>query len=582
MYNGIIVLLFMGKKTNKKIDKADKIAKERLDEKKITEGLEAIYGKKGEIDLSTVQRKKRGFLEVMTKAVIALGVVSAILWGGFFVYHNLLVQQELQILQIELSGPEEVKSGEMVTIYFRYDFPYETALASLDLDVNVPSGFLIESFSEEPTNADDLIWRMGTQPRRTSGEISITGRWFSEVPSVNTVQAFARYKPINVNAEFEEITTFTLRTSDSIAKVDIEGPEEATADDEITYTITVRNESGLLMPSSRLLPEIPSSFIISESIPVLEPGFAPVWNIDALEPEEEREFLLRGTYASDTSGFEKWSAQLQFDQINQRITQANRQFYTDIIPSDLQVQLMIGGRNDILIIEPNAMMQTSILLENTSINDISGISALLDFDAEKRMPVRWSASTLGAGRLTADGIRYDDSVIGSLEAGGRTSLNAQFPIESRLTENDSRLMNAIVRVYRGSRELRSREVQIYITTSPEISAEINENDEVQIMVKAGTSPISDLRVRIPFGSQGRFIASDITKSDGDIADLTTSRIVWQIDALEANEEAILTIPLYDNEEDIAMGDLLINMIEFTGMYSEIKYDFRKTLSGLRR
>lgn len=569
------------KKKKKTEDKADTLAKERLDEKKITEGLQAIYGEEGEVDFSKVEKKKRSAVEVLVKLVIFLGLSAVIGWSGFFVYQQFSNYGEIQTLELEIDGPAEIISGEYVVFSINYNFPFETSLASLLIDLNIPQGFYIDSFSLEPTNKEDLIWRLGSQPRATSGEIEIGGRWFAEVPSVHTLQAFARYKPVNVNAEFEEINTLVVRTESSVANLEIDGPDEATSEDELTYTFTVRNNGDELMPVSRLIPEIPSGFVISSSSPEFDPGFAPVWNIESMEAGEEKEFRIIGTYATDVSGFSEWSARLQFDQRNQRVNQAEHKFYTDVAVSDLQVQLLIGGQNEILVLEPNSMMQTSILLENTSNNALSGISALLDFSAENRMPVRWSAAVLGSGRLTSAGIRYDEASIGDIDASGNRALNAQFPIEAQIGDNDSRLLMALVRIFRGNRELRSRTVRIYISTKPNIEAIINSNGEAVITVKAGDTPLSNLQMRIPFVDANSLILAESESTMGEFNFAGNSRINWQIDRLDAGQSADLIIRLNPDEINMGSGSLLIEAMELTGVYEEIEEGFRETLSGLR-
>jgi hypothetical protein len=568
-------------KKHKKPDHADKLAIESLESKDVEEGLRAIYGEKGEIDFSRVEKSGRSFLEVFSKLVLVLGLISGFSWGSFLIYQQFGVEKELQRLQLSIMAENEVTSGERIDVRIKYEFPFDVALASLSIDINVPNGFVIDDFSTEPTNKDDLVWQLGSQERRARGEITLSGRWFSEVPSINSVQVFARYKPANVNAEFEEILTHSISTSSSMAKLELEGPEVATAEDIATYKFKISNTGSEMMPLARLNPTIPEGFVIIESKPGFEPGFAPSWLIPTLNPGESKEFVIRGSFASDFSGFAEFVGRLRFEQMNQITEQANQKIYTDVASSDLKVQLLLGGKNDILIVAPNSLLQTSILLENTSTTELRGLSALLDFNAEKRMPIRWSASTLGAGRLTSDGVRYDEAAIGNIASGGRKLLNAQFPIEASLNQNDSRLLTAVVRVFRGNREIKSREVQVYIATEPTFSVNLVDG-EILVEVRAGNADMENMRVRLSFAKTGLFAGDQIAVEQGALGDISQSRINWNIGELKAGEQASLIIPLSENAViDLISGDLLIENAEMLGIYKEITSEMKQTLGNIR-
>ena len=121
------------------------------DTEAIEEGLQAIYGD-DRSDLHVVERDGSRLTRLLTRTVIFLAIVAVLAFGGFFLYSNFLatnVSSQPLIMNIEV--PPEVKSGEKTQILVNYANPSRIPVASLELDVNLPSSFVLAICQERPT-----------------------------------------------------------------------------------------------------------------------------------------------------------------------------------------------------------------------------------------------------------------------------------------------------------------------------------------------------------------------------------------------------------------------------------------------
>lgn len=536
------------KKTKKKaFDSFEKVARERLDEKKVEAGLQAIYGSE-KVSMEKLDRGQNKIIRVLSRIVIVLAVISALGWTSFIAYQAMQPSTQLDAFNLEIISSEEVASGEITTLTFKYYYP--DSLADLEIDINLPKNFILRETSLPPTNEDDLIWDLGSQVQGQPGEIVVTGKWLTRVPSETSVQAFARYKPLNVNAELEAVSSKVIRTTSSVADIEYMGPKEVTAGETIELVFEIKNNSDESLPTSEFAINLPQNFFLQRSNPVAnEEG---VWRIETIEPRQAFRVVMNGAFSSETSDLEELGYELYFLNDETSLTQVDEAIYFDVIASELQSSLLINGQSDLVIVSPGDDLDASIILENGLDTSVSNASVLLDFQSEKRMPVSWSASDLNGARITSEGILWSNELIGEIASGSREVLRAVFPVENSLSQNDTNEMTVTARTFIQSREIRSRRLQILIGNQPSVTTE-EVDDGLTYKVDSGVSGLSG--VRLEFSIDDPNFRPDV--SIGKINNFAGT-LIWSIEEMEPNQSASINFP----------RSLVIESTEFSANYPQ--------------
>lgn len=441
---------------------------EKKEEELIEEGLQAIYGDEKEVDFTKMDRGRGRFTSILLTIVVTLAVIALIGWGAFFVYNEYFTQQEEETFSVEIDVREELVSGEETSIAIRYQNPTDVPVTALELDVRLPSTFMISNLSPSPADEDELIWSVGSLPAGSDGVIVIDGVWAAEVPSSTPVQVLVNYRPANFNADFQEIETVYIQTLDSTFDLEFEGPEEAVPGESLEYRMRMKNTGTTVMEDVEFQLNLPPGFFLEESTPEVEPGAAPVWKYEEIPAGGEEEITFEGSFAADATGFQYFDMVTAILHADQSLTQATAQGFTDVLGSDLNVQLIVNGGIEDVSTSLGDNLRVTVAYENTGEADLENVSLLLDFQSELPLPIIWDEAELDGGRITADGILWDEFNIGSLAPEDRTLLNLIFPISSSIGSGQADQFAIVANASHGDIEVRSTPIAVVINSEAEL------------------------------------------------------------------------------------------------------------------
>ena len=93
-----------------------KPSREEEQELLMEEGLEAIYGKKEDIDFSKLDHDQDRLTKLLIRLVVGLGLVATMAWSGFFVFMNYVNPPRDETFTLEILMDETLVSGEATTI----------------------------------------------------------------------------------------------------------------------------------------------------------------------------------------------------------------------------------------------------------------------------------------------------------------------------------------------------------------------------------------------------------------------------------------------------------------------------------
>lgn len=403
-----------------------------VDDVAITNGLAAIYGDERD-DLRTVAKAPSRVTRFLVRAIGVLLILCVLVGIGYAAYAYWFAGDgDGKPLEMTFVVADNVQSGSETTLELDYRNQTGYPLTSVTIDLNVPAGFIPTRSEPVMTNMEDISWDLGTIGARSDGKILLTGTWFADVPSTTGVQALASYKPANFNAQFHDIAVKTVSTTTSTTTVLIEAPQTVNVGEEMTYTIRINTSGTSTLLAPQVIATLPEGFFIASSVPALEPGGSTMWTLADLVPGVEQTVAIIGAFASDVTGMKTIS--VSSGVAGTRFSpQATSTAATDVQPSILSLTMVGNGSTGSIIADPGSLLRLSLRLDNTSDTAISNVSALLDFTAEDNLPISWADAVLDGGRVTAKGITFDSSVLGSIPAKDHIIFNLAFPLKTDLS-----------------------------------------------------------------------------------------------------------------------------------------------------
>lgn len=419
----------------------------------IDAGLSAIYGDERD-DLKVVTKGGSRLTRFLLRAVVVLAGICALTLGGYVVYSRYFgPEQQGKPLVMSFIAPDELQSGAKVTIEFDYANQTSYPLTNVEIDMNLPAGFVLQASTPSVTSAADMTFDLGTIAGKSDGKILLEGIWNTDVPSTTGIQALAAYQPANFNAQFHDIVTKTIATNASTTVIAIDAPETVNVGETLTYTVHVQNSGSetLVAPQVRLT--LPTGFFVQTSVPPLAAGGAPVYTLPDIPPSTpapdpvivsdsattpapvvpaESTIVVTGAFASDASGTQTLTvvsgiAGTRFS------PQTTAKALTDVKGGALSLLMVGNGSQGTVVADPGSLFRVALRIDNTSDTAIADATALLDFTAEDNLPIDWGTAVLAGGKITAKGITFDAKAIGSIAAGDHKTLDLAFPLKMDLS-----------------------------------------------------------------------------------------------------------------------------------------------------
>jgi uncharacterized repeat protein (TIGR01451 family) len=539
----------------------------------IDAGLKVIYGN-DQSDLHTFKRDSSRLTRFLTKLVVGLSISAILAFGGYFIYANFFSQSRShKPLEITITVPSEVKSGERTQLVIAYANPTNTPLASLELDINLPPTFVLKGLQPEPTQAEDLIWTLGSLGARSDGKITLEGVWLSPVPSTTNIQVLAAYRPGNFNSQFSDIATASVNTLASTLVLEVKGPEAAVPGQELSYTASVKNLGTETMDGVTLALTLPAGFLLTTSTPSLAAGADPIWDLGTLTPEATTEIVWTGSFTSEISDIQQFTAVAQIPAPDTKLSQATTQWFTDVAGSSLRAALVVNGNSDKASTELGSTLRMTVRLENAGDKDITDANVVIDFKPDSGIPVIWDNASLGGGELTSAGIVFDTETLGVIKPGEKKLYNLSFPIKDSLAPTEVDAWQATAFVTSGDSQVQTPPFPIALTASAALSAEARYFTDDGVPIGSGPLPpvvgqmtayrltwkihkaVHDLENISVTASLPPDVTWDnrVLTGTGNVTfDQATQTVRWNIDNLPANQEAMaeFTLKLLPGEEDL--------------------------------
>lgn len=241
----------------------------------------------------------------ITRTLITWFVIAslAFLVGalGFFAYYFLLgggsVPASPGNIDIAVSGPLLVSSGEPVELQVVVTNRNRTALQLADLIVRYPAG------TRSPT---DLITDLRDQ-RIPLGTLEAGGRRQGTVSAVlsgnegeiGEIKVELEYRLEGSSAIFVAASDYHVTFASSPLSISVEGNQETVSGQPVEFRVTVASNADAPLKDVLFSVSYPFGFSLTSSDPKLADTASNLWSIGDLVPGQKKTIILRGTIVGE-------------------------------------------------------------------------------------------------------------------------------------------------------------------------------------------------------------------------------------------------------------------------------------------
>ncbi len=398
-------------------------------------------------DMKTFEsRKTSRFVRALMVFLISCLFFGASAWVGLFILQPKSQFSETDVT-LEISGEDTVLAGSEVTYRIRYRNAQSVSLHEVVLEARFPGGFKITTTTRAGDDESNGKWTLGTLDPGSGGYIDITGRFFGDSGSAQSIRSFLSYKPDNFTSTFQAVTTKTIQAKADAAIIEIGVAESVPRGGKTPITLTITPAPDVVLEHVELSCNSVDFTPDIKSTPASKEGSPCTWIFD--EIREKTVIELSGMFASPTSSSD-FAVELRgwenTDRTGEGYILGSAQKNVVLTESTTNVSLVINGGAGDTTISPGETMSASIVVQNkgeTPLTDVV-IEAVIDGPSySNRSILGWQDLVLtgdadvGGEQLTPDTrrgkITWNKQYVpelGSIAPGKEVRVDVSIPIRS--------------------------------------------------------------------------------------------------------------------------------------------------------
>jgi len=226
---------------------------------------------------------------------IAFGfiVLLVLILTSFYFYKASSFSKEK--VSVTVSGPNEAKSGQMLTYEVRYKNENRAELKNAKLKITFPESFSPEenpNFKlESPTSG---VFDLGIIKSYSDGKVILNGRAHVPKGAFIYLKGEMTYNSSGFGSrQFISKNELGIKIASSALELEITAPQIVSAGDEINYLITYRNLGSDSFDSVKIKADFPDGFIYSNSEPKSLEG-NNIWYIGQVLVGQSGKLIING------------------------------------------------------------------------------------------------------------------------------------------------------------------------------------------------------------------------------------------------------------------------------------------------
>jgi len=301
-----------------------------------------------------------------------------------------------------VEGDEDVKSGELVNFRLFLDNKNRAKLRDVSIVVQHPASFRPEESEVFIVQASQKgVIDIGDVEGGEEMSFSLPGSFFGSSGDILYMDFALRYATNEGNGRFEKRERLALSLSGSAIVFDIVATSEATAGEDVEYTITYGNEADDPIYNAILYTTVSDRFFVETTVPqsTQRETSRIRWDLGTIDPGEKGTVTIRGAYFQQpgtTSGIEAELGYILGDGSFYAIV--NEKSSTSVIPTLLSARLESSIPNG--VVRVGQRVNFTLNYANSADVGLSGIIVqavfegdIWDFDSLSLRSGRWNSET---------------------------------------------------------------------------------------------------------------------------------------------------------------------------------------------
>ncbi len=285
--------------------------------------------------------------------------------------------------QVELSFvvPEQVASGDSLSISIRYHNNEAVGIRTGRLSVSYPDGFTVDTTSPEATGDAHGTFEIGAVAAGAVGEVTIHGKILGQVGDTAKFQATLSYRPENFSSDFEATASRDVAISSSTVALSMTGPTKVAPGGTGSWTVTYENTSDEDLQNLQIAVTAPTDLTITGGTPKPTEGKL-TWRVGTVKAGQKGTIVFTGKTlgaAGDSLDFSATAVLVNGTATEQ---QATTTFLTTIVASALTVSVAANGVDTNSTIKPGDAIGYAIRIENKGDAEVTEAQVMATFNGQ--------------------------------------------------------------------------------------------------------------------------------------------------------------------------------------------------------
>ncbi|EKD47224.1 MAG: hypothetical protein ACD_66C00167G0005 [uncultured bacterium] len=348
-------------------------------------------------------------LVVITTTLIALGYL---LWP----------KNTPDLIIIDASiAPEQVITGDLSTLTFRYENNSEETISNTRLTIDLPEHFELSSIDSTAKHLGSLVFNIGDIAPTDYGFIHIQGAMFGDVDGEQIFTTTLSYTYSTEKITDTKVRQHIFKPIQSALELELSLPEHLIAYQKVTGEIRYTNTGSIAFPHLIINPKWPNTFALTTSLPAKQSdGF---FHIDEIEPGETGIITFAGYLGSEQDSTFVFEPSFSFDETSYK--QKTLTDVVEILPTPLQISHSILEST----INPGSTITIDATYKNISDFKLTDISLKIASDNNI-----FATSGITGGSYT-NGYYIFSSVIDELAPQESGSIQMKLPVKQSLSRS---------------------------------------------------------------------------------------------------------------------------------------------------
>jgi hypothetical protein len=221
----------------------------------------------------------------------ALLIVIALVVGFYRVRQSFFAFERLSVT---LSGPTELKSGNLSTYEISYKNANRADLKNVSLKLSYPEDFRPEARADfKPEGTTSGVFSLGDIKGNSEGSVAFSGRAYSPKGNLIKIKAELSYTPSTVSSVFMTSNQLAVNILSAPITLEVMAPQNISSGDEVNYLITYKNDGVENFENIRVKIDYPEQFTFSSSDPKSSEG-NNIWNLGNLSAGQSGKIVVAG------------------------------------------------------------------------------------------------------------------------------------------------------------------------------------------------------------------------------------------------------------------------------------------------